>query len=190
MMEEDGEESRSVLAAQRLERQGFDIKLDRGFAEGTYCVYLEFASLAERVGFAPARRLAGEYCALLKAQLGEASGYRVGATEDGSRTGDRRRKRDLEMTFLSFALDSRDGRFHDDAMRSEFRVALLRAGQAWDQHEAKAKDLLRESRQEKFRRQLAGLLDGKGYGHLDPATKERLLADVTSLAFPPRGTER
>ena len=37
-----GRESFEVLAEQRLGRQGFHVKLDRGFEDGTYCVYVEF----------------------------------------------------------------------------------------------------------------------------------------------------
>ncbi len=37
----DGE-SGAALAEERLRRTGLQGKLDKGFAEGTYCVYVEF----------------------------------------------------------------------------------------------------------------------------------------------------
>ena len=183
------EQSYGVLAEQRLGRRGLHVKLDKGFEAGTYCLYIEFEELSDRVGFAAARRSAGEYCALLKEHLGRLSGYALGETEDNSRNGGPRRKRDLELTFLSFPVETSDGRFHDTAMREQFRVALLRAGQAWEQAEARGQTHRRHTRQERFRQQLAGLLDGEGYAGMDAATKDRLLEDVPALAFPPRGVE-
>jgi hypothetical protein len=115
------------------------------------------------------------------------SGYVLGETEDASRTSDPRRRRDLELTFLSFPVLTSDGRFHDAAMREQFRVAFLRAGQAWEQEEARGQTQRRNTRQERLRRQLAALLDGDAYAAVDAATKERLLAEVPVLAFPPRG---
>jgi hypothetical protein len=184
----DGENG-AALAEERLGRTGLEVKLDKGFAEGTYCIYLEFDELATRTGFAAARKKAGEYCALLREQLGRFPAYTLRKTEDGSRSGDPRRQRDLESTFLSFAIDTDDGRYHDAAMRHDFQLAFLRAGQAWDQAEARKQAKRRDSRQEKFRQQLAGLLDGEAYAQLDAATKERLLHEIPVLAFPPRGME-
>ena len=181
------EENNAALISEPLPRTGFEVKLDRGYAEGTYCAYVEFDALASRAGFAAARKKAGEYCALLKQQLGRAPAYTVRKIEDGSRTGDPRRQRDLEMTFLSFDIETADGQYHDDDMRKDFRMAFLRAGQAWDQAEARAQANRRGNRQDKLRHQLAGLLDGDAYAHLDAATKERLLHDIPALAFPPRG---
>ena len=185
----DDQESNAMLAEHRLSRTGLEVKLDRGFAEGTYGVCIEFDDLAARVGFTAARKKAGQYCALLREQLGRFPAYTLTKTEDGSRSRDPQRKRDLESTFLSFAIDSDDGRYHDDAMRRDFRLALLRAGQAWDQAEARTQAKRRDSRQEKFRQQLAGLLDGEAYAQLDPVAKERLLHDIPALAFPPRGIQ-
>src|SRR5205085_2531018 len=55
-MTEDGAgESYGLLADQRLGRTGLAVKLDRGFAEGTYGVYVEFDELAARAGFTAAR---------------------------------------------------------------------------------------------------------------------------------------
>ncbi len=183
------EEAHSLLADHRIDQLGIEVKLDKGFAEGTYCGYLEFDVLAGRVGFAAARRLAGEYCALLKSELSRAAGYAVGETEDASRSADPRRRRDLEATFLSFPVEAEDGRFHDRAMKELFRLAFLRAGQAWDQSQARVQTQRRHGRRENFRRQLAELLDGGAYGSVDAAVKERLLAEVPALAFPPRGVE-
>jgi hypothetical protein len=124
----DGEEeSYSVLAEQRLGRRGLHVKLDKGFDEGAYCVYVEFDALSDRVGFAAARRLAGAYCGLLKEQMSRLAGCTLGETEDPSRESGPRRKRDLELTFLSFPVETGDGRNHDAALRESFRVASLRA---------------------------------------------------------------
>jgi hypothetical protein len=186
----DGEgETRWVLAEQRLGRTELEVKLDKGFAEGTYAVYVEFDHLAAQVGFTAARRTAGQYCALLKNQLSGSSRYSLAPTEDASRSGDPRRKRDLEGTFLSFGIETADGRYHDRAMREHFRLALLRTGQAWDQAQAHADGHRRHARQEKFRRKLANLLEGEGYAQLDGAVRERLLDEVPALAFPARGME-
>jgi hypothetical protein len=186
----DDEESDATLAHEQLGRTGLEFTLDKGFAQGNYCVYVEFDQLAARAGFAAARKKAGDYCTLLREQLGQFPAYTLRTIEDGSRTGDPRRRRDLEATFLSFAIDTDDGRYHDAGMRKDFRLAFLRAGQAWDQVEARAQTKHRHSRQQHFRQQLAGLLDGEAYAHLDAATKERLLADISALAFLPRGLER
>ena len=184
----DGE-SGAALAEERLGRTGLEVKLDKGFAEGTYCVYVEFEHLAARAGFAAAHKKAGDYCALLREQIGQFPAYTLRKIEDGSRTGDPRRRHDLEATFLSFAIDTDDGRYHDAGMRKDFRLAFLRAGQAWDQAKARVQTKRRHSWQQQFRQQLAGLLNGDAYTHLDAATKERLLADISALAFPPRGLE-
>ena len=45
MTAEDGE-SYAVLVEQRLGRQGLEVKLDRGFEDGVYCVYVECGDLA------------------------------------------------------------------------------------------------------------------------------------------------
>ena len=186
-MTSDGKrEVPSVLEDLPLGRLGLRIKLDKGFEQGNYCVYVEFDGLAERVGFSAARRSAGEYCALLKGQLKRLPGYAVGETEDPSRTGDPRRKRDLEVTFLSFPVETDDGRFHDGAMREHFRVAFLRAGQAWDQSQARVQTRRRHTRQQNFRQELARLLDGEVYADVSEAAKQRLLDEVPALAFPPK----
>src|SRR5205085_3036521 len=111
-------------------------------------------------------------------QLSRLSDYAVGETEDPSRTGDPRRKRDLEATFLSFPVETGDGRFHDGAMKEQFRVAFLRAGQAWDQAQARVQTQRHQTRQESFRQKLARLLDDAAYAGVDQATKERLLDEV------------
>ena len=36
---------------------------------------------------------------------------------------------------------------------------------------------------------VVALLEGEAYAHVDAATKERLLAEIPALAFPPRGME-
>ncbi len=183
-------ESYEALAVHRLGRSGVQVKLDKGFAEGTYCVWVEYDELSDRIGFSAARRQALEYCGRLKRQLDQVAGYDVGETEDTSRTGDPHRKRDLEMTFLSFDVTADDGRYHDDAIKEHFRVALLRADQEWDQLQARANHQRRDSRRDQFRQRLDALLAGESYRHVDAATRERLLAEVTELAFPPKGRER
>ena len=182
----DGE-SYAALVEQRLGRQGLEVKLDRGFEDGVYCSYVQYEVLASRIGFAAARRQAGEFCALLKGRVAACSGCSLGEVEDASRTGDPRRRRDLELTYLAFPVLTADGRCHDDAVKEEFRIALLQAGQQWDQVQAGAQTQRRHTRREEFRRQLRGLLDGDAYRHVDNATKEQLLDEVSTLAFPPRG---
>ena len=122
--------------------------------------------------------------------MGRLPGHSLGGIEDASRTGDSRRKRDLDLTFLSFPVETRDGCFHDKAMREQFQLAFLRAGQAWEQAEARGQTHRRHTRQERFRQQLAGLLDGDAYAAVDAATKQRLLEEVpAALAFSPRDVE-
>jgi hypothetical protein len=180
----------SVLAAQQLGRLGLEVKLDKGFQAGRYCVYVEYDGLADRIGFAAARRTAHDYCRLIKRSLEGLAGCELGAIQDGSETGDPTRNRDLEGTFLWFDIETGDGKFHDEVMREQFRAGLLRAGQVWDQTQAKRQAHVRQTRQERFRRRLADLLDGAAYAQLDGATKERLLGEISVLAFPPRGVER
>ncbi|MCI0456870.1 MAG: hypothetical protein L0Z62_07825, partial [Gemmataceae bacterium] len=165
------------------------VKLDKGFEDGTYCVYLEYDGLAADKGFRSAHKTATAFAALLQEQLGQFDGYAVGAIEDASRSGDPRRKRDLECTFLAVPLAYADGAFHDREITERFRVALLRAGQAWEQAQAGVHARRSHARQGKFRQQLEELLGGEAYARIDAATKERLAEEVTRLAFPARGLE-
>ena len=96
---EGEEESYEVLAEQAHPPQGMRVKLDRGFQQGVYCVWVEYEQLAERIGFVDARRKALAYAGRLHAQLGWLFGYSLNGIEDFSRSGDPRRKRDLEHTF-------------------------------------------------------------------------------------------
>jgi hypothetical protein len=189
MTGDEGRESSGVLAEYRLGRSGLVVKLDKGFASGTYVAYVEFDDLDGRVGFAAARRAAGEYAARLQRELSLLPEYATGAIEDPSRTDDPRRKRDLEMTFLSFPIETGDSRFHDQAMKASFRVAYLRAGQGWDQDQARAQTHRRHTRQEQFRQQLGRLLDSEAYAAVDAVTKARLLSEVPPLAFPARSIQ-
>jgi hypothetical protein len=186
MTEDTEDASYKLLADQRLGRTGLVVKLDRGFAEGRYGLYVEFDDAAAKMGFAAARRKAAAYLALLKEQLGQMPGYHLGETVDESANGGPGRKRDLEATFLFCAVETADGRYHDHALREHFRLASLRAGQAWDQVEAGAETQRHDRRQEAFRRRLARLLEGAAYANVDAATKERLLAEVPALAFASR----
>ena len=90
------------------------------------------------------------------------------------------------MTFLSFAVTADDGRYHDAAIKEQFRIALLRAQQECDQFQARAGEQRRDSRRDRFQRRFDTLLAGEAYRHVDAATRERLLAEVTELAFPPK----
>jgi len=186
----DEKENWAPLAEHRLDRTGLHVKLDKGFEEGTYCVYVEFDDLAARQSFTGARRAAVAYCAGLKGQLARSEGYAFGDIEDGSRTGDARRRRNLEGTFLSFTVTVADGQYHDSDVREDFRAAFIRAGQAWDQIEARAQAQRRKGREEDFRRRLARVLEGAEYAGMDAATKERLLSEVPPLAFGRRDIER
>ena len=190
MTEEGGEESvEGPLIEQRLAREGLTLKLDRGFEEGTYCVYVHFTDLASRVGYAPARRRAEEFCGLLKGQLGRFAGHSLGETEYASGIGVPRIRREAEVMYVTFSAVMSDGRFHDEAMKKAFRAAAVRAGQQWDQEQARAETQRHEGRRDAFRVQLDAPLAGNTYHHLDKATKDRLLEDVPSLAFPRRGIE-
>ena len=151
------------------------------------CLRASSMAWPARVGFTAAHRQAEEFCALLHAQLARHSRHSIGDIEDASRTGDRRRKRDLELTYLAFPVVTADSRYHDDAVKEEFRVALLRAGQQWDQAQARADTRRHASRRDAFRERLGTLLAGDAYRDMDEATRQRLLDDVTALAFPPRG---
>jgi hypothetical protein len=135
------------------------------------------------LGFGAARRQALAYAAGLRGQLARLTGYSVEDLEDASRISDGRRKRDLEATFLSFGIETDDGRWHDAALTGQFRVALLRADQERDQLQARSAERRQDGRRERFRQSLDALLAGDAYAHLDAATKERLLAEVTALAF-------
>jgi hypothetical protein len=189
-MTDDGEgEPSGVLVEHRLNRGGLQVKLDKGFEKGTYCVYIEFDELSARAGFMAARRMAREYCTLLKSELSRSHEYTLGKIEDSSRSSDPRRKHDLEATFLSFPVQTGDGRYHDHAMKEHFRLAALRTGQVWDQVQARAQTHRRHTRQEQFRQQLRELLNGETYVAVDASTKERLLDEIPLLAFPPRGIE-
>jgi len=186
MTGEDGE-SYEVLAEQRLGRQGFHVKLDRGFEEGNYCLYVEFDDLSARVGSTAARQQAREYCALLKGQLARSPRCSLGETEDASQNAGPGRRRDMELTYLTFPVFTTDGQFHDDYMKKEFHLALLRAGQQWDQVQARADTQRHTRREDMFRKRLRALLTGEAYAAVDAATKARLLDDVPPLAFPVRG---
>jgi hypothetical protein len=69
-------------------------------------------------------------------------------------------------------------------------MALIRAGQAWEQEEAREQAERRYERQDEFRDRLAELLEGAAYAGLEATTKKRLLKEVPGLAFPVKGWER
>ena len=122
------EESYETLAEHRLGWSGLVVKLDRGFAQGVYGIVVEYDELAAKVGFGAAR---------LRGQLSRMARYDVEEMEDASQSGDQRRKRDLESTFLSFAVTTHDGRWRDPDMTELFQVALLRTDQQRDQMQAR-----------------------------------------------------
>lgn len=183
------EESYESLVNRRLGRSYLLVKLDRGFEPGVYGVCLEYRDLAERIGFTAARRQALDYISRLHGQLAGMAGYAIDTIEDDSRSGGPGQERDLESQFLYFALMSEDGRWHDNAIKERFRVALLRADQQRDQHQAGLDERRRDDRRERFRERLETLLAGEAYRQLDGATKERLLVEVTALVFPAKGRE-
>ena len=179
----------ATLAEHRLRRTGMQVKLDRGFEPGVYGICIEFDRLASQIGFTAARRQALAYGAVLRSQLGSAAGYVLGDAEDASRVGGPGQKFDLDSTFLLFDLATDDGSWRDADMTEQFRLALLRADQHWDQAQAGLDERRRDGRRERFRQRLATLLEGEAYRQVDAATKERLLAEVTAMAFPPKGRE-
>lgn len=183
----DEEESYESLAEHRLGGSDMLVKLDRGFEQGVYGVCIDYGPLAARVGFTAARRQALDYASRLHGQLNRTEGYAIDDIDDASRNGGPGRKRDLECSFLSFALTSEDGRWHDAAIKERFRIALLRADQERDQHQAGVDQRRHADRRERFRQRLDVLLEGEAYQQMDAATKERLLAEVTELVFPPQG---
>jgi hypothetical protein len=113
--------------------------------------------------------------------------YSPDEIEDPSRSAGPRKKRDLELTYLTFPVVMHNGEFHDDAVKKEFGVALLRGGQQWDQMRAGAETKRHELRRVTFRRQLGELLGSDAYRHVDAKTKTQLLDDVTPLVFPSLG---
>jgi hypothetical protein len=185
----EGEEY-APLVEHRLGRTGLVAKLDKGFQQGVYCLYVEYAGLVDRIGFKTARRQAIDYCSRLQMQLANTAGYRLAALEDPSESPDPRRKHDLDNTFMSIAVTSEDGRWHDKAIKERFRIALLRADQAWDQVQAGRDEERRDSRRERFQNRLGMLLNGEAYRHVDAVTKDRLQAEVTAMLFPPRARGR
>jgi hypothetical protein len=165
---------------------GLRVKLDKGFVDGVWCVYVEYDELAERVGFGAARHKARDYCARLKRQLDRGEGSDGGPTEDPSLAAETGRKSDLESTFLSFPLTRGGGQFHDTAMKEQFRVALLRTAQEWDQLLARNEVLRRARRRSEFEQRLGQALAGEAYRHVDAVTKERLIAEVWRFSLKPR----
>jgi hypothetical protein len=190
MTEREEREEYEALVTRRLDRTGLLVTLDKGFKPGVYCALVEYDELADRIGFAAARRLALGYCERLKAQMGGADSFSLEAIEDASRYGSPGRKRDLESTFLSFGVTSDDGGWHDAALKEQFQTALLRTQQRWDQAQARKQTRRRQAREDGFRRQLAGLLSSAVYADVDATVKDRLLNDVTAIAFPQSGWER
>jgi hypothetical protein len=189
MTEWSADEPYQSLVEHRLGRSDVLVKLDRGFKQGVYGICLDYASLAERVGFTAARKQALDYAVRLHGQLARVVGYAIDDIEDASRDGGPGRRRDLDCRFLLFALTSEDGRWHDDAITERFRIALLRADQQRDQHQAGVNEQRRDDRRGRFRQRLEALLEGEAYRHVDAATKERLLAEVTAMVFSPKGRE-
>jgi hypothetical protein len=189
MTEWNAEEPYESLAEHRLGRSDLLVKLDRGFEQGVYGICIDYAPLAERVGFTAARRQALDYAVRLHGQLARVEGYAIDDIEDDSRNGGPGRKRDLDCRFLLFALTWEDGRWHDDAIKERFHIALLRADQQRDQHQAGENEKRRDGRRERFRQRMETLLAGDAYRQMDGTMKERLLAEVMALAFPPRGRE-
>lgn len=127
----------------------------------------------------------GEYCALLKSQLRPAPGDLLGDTEDPSEACGPGRRRDPVATFLSFPVQTGDGRFHDGATKEQCRIALIRGGQTWEQAQGRE-----QTQRGKLRQKLAELLAGDGYAGLDAAVKDRLLEDIRHWPSRRRGSGR
>lgn len=189
MANEGDRESLDPLEKHRMSREGLLVKLDRGFEKGDYCVYVEFDELSSRVGYAAARHRAGEFCELLKTQLDRFAGHSIGEMTDAIGVGPMQRRKEKDYHHVVFPVVMNNGRFHDNAMLQEFRAALLRAGQQWDQLQARTIAQKLDGRRDAFRVQLGQLLAGDVYQHVDKVTKDRLLDEVPALAFPPRGYE-
>ncbi len=188
--EGDKESWQEPLIEQRQAREGLVLKLDRGFEEGTYCVYVHFHELTSRVGYAGARQRAEEYCGMLKSQIDRFAGHTLGETEDAFGAGRSARPKHEQLYYLTFPVVMMGGRFRDQAMKKEFQAAVVRASQQWDQTQSRMDAQKQDSRRDAFRLQFDALLDREAYQHLDKATKERLLEEVPALAFPPRGINR
>ncbi len=189
MREEGSEESVEPLIEQRLAREGFTLKLDRGFEEGSYCVYVHFDELASRLGYAAAHRRAEEYCNLLRAQLERFAGHAVGETEEASTVGRTRRRKEEDFHYVAFPVAMSDGRYRDATMKKEFQLAVVRAGQQSEQEQARVDTQRLEARRDAFRLRLRDLLAGEPYQQVDKPTKDLLLEEVPMLAFPARGIE-
>ena len=185
---EGGEEPYELLAEHPHPPRGLRVKLDKGFEPGVYCIWIEYDLLAEKIGFAAARRKAVAYADRLCEQMGRMAGYSLDGIEDFSHSGDPRRKRDLEQTFLSFALTSNDGLWHDAALKRQFQIAPLRADQEWDQHQARWE----ARRRGQAARDVPGTLGYGAGGRILPAPGQRdegrLLVEVTARGLPAQGT--
>jgi hypothetical protein len=122
----DEEAAKALLAVHRLRQKGLEVKLDKGFEPGVYGVTVEYGESAQRIGFTPARRQARDYATRLHGQLSQMAGNTVDKLDDGSLNAGQGQKRDLEGTFLTFAVTTDDGSWHDAAMKENFRTALVR----------------------------------------------------------------
>lgn len=174
------------LAVQQLDQSGLHLKLEKGFKRGSYDVHVEFGELAAWIGFDDARRIARDYCVRLKGELDRLPDYTIGKIEDISLTSGPDRKTNLDAAILSFHLKTCNRRESDDAVEEQFKVACMRTAHSRDQEQAHAQTLRRNSRQEKFRERLDQLLKGDAYASIAPAVRERLLVEVSALAFLPR----
>lgn len=185
----DEEAAQALLARQRLGRTGLEVTLDKGFEPGGYAVTVEYGAAARRDGFTPARRQARHYAARLHGQLSHMAGHMLGPLDDAALEAGVEQKHDLECTFLTFAVTTDDGSWHDDIMKERLRTACLRTEREWDQPRAGVDERRRDHRREHFRQRLETLLAGEAYRQLDGATRERLLAEVTAMVFSPKGRE-
>ena len=183
----DKEAAQALLAVHRLGQTGLEVTLDRGFDAGVYGITVDYGEAAQRLGFSEARRQARHYAARLHEHLACQADGALDPVEDHALRAAPGRKRDLESTFLRFDLTFKDQKWRDDDIKEQFRIAVLQAEQEWDQHQAGVNQRRQEHRRTHFRARLEELLEGKAYQQLDGALKERLLAEVTELVFPPRG---
>jgi hypothetical protein len=178
-----------TLVEEPLPREGLLLKLERGFDPGIYCVYVHFDDLASRVGYVPARRRAEEFCRLLANQLDRFAGHSSGEIKYAAGIDVFEPRRQSETMVVGFDTLRADGRYRDKVMMDHFRLAVVRAGQEWDQRQAQGGTQRQDAKRDSFRRQLDTLLGGDAYRHLDVDTRVRLLEEVPPMAFPARGHE-
>jgi len=124
----DEEAAKALLAVHRLRQGSLEVKLDKGFEPGVYGVTVEYSESVQKFGFTAARRQARDYATRLHGQLSRIAGKTLDKLDDASLNAGQGQKRDLEGTFLTFAVSTDDGSWHDDAMNPYFPDGFGRRG--------------------------------------------------------------